>query len=88
MPHLKLYSEYFAQFEGQPAIIYIYHKIYGTQPVKVKHFQSLCAENKVGFIIRGREIFLYQDEIESISLDKNILKINGILRGLEVKLIK
>lgn len=82
---MKLFSENIIQFIGQTVRIHIYHKIYGNQQSLLKNFQPLCTEDKIGFVIWEREIYLTLDEIENIEVDKNRIVINGILQKIVIE---
>lgn len=84
---MNLFSEIIAHFKGLTVRTHIIHKIYGNQKLTIRNFQPICTEDKVGFVINGHENFMYLDEIEDFSFEKNFLKINGILQKMIIEII-
>ena len=82
---MKLFSENIVQFVGQTVRTYIYHHIYGNQQSLLKNFQPLCSEDKIGFVVGEREIYVTLDEVEDVEVRKNAIVINGILQKIVIE---
>ena len=74
-------------FNGKTVMACIFHKIYGTQKAIIREFHPFVTEDRVGFLINKREVFMYRHEIENVNFDHNTFTINGILQKMVVKLI-
>lgn len=85
--YLNLISEFIANFSGKTVIACIFHKIYGDQKATIHEFHPFYAKDRVGFIVNGREVFVYFDEIENVNYNKNTFIINGSLQKMVVKLV-
>ena len=84
---MNLISEFITNFMGKTVMACIFHKIYGNQTATIREFNPFCAEDRVGFLINGREVFVYFDEIENVTCDNNTFTINGSLQTMVVKLV-
>lgn len=82
---MQLFSENIIQFIGQTVRTHIYHKIYGNQHSLLKNFQPLCSEDKIGFLVGEKEIYLTIDEVASVEVGKSALVINGILQKIVIE---
>lgn len=85
--YLNLFSEFITNFYNKTVRAYIFHKIYGNQSGVIRDLKPFVAEDRVGFYINDREVFVYFDEIESAELNGNEFIINGTLQKMVVKLI-
>lgn len=84
---MLLFSENIDKFIGQTVKAKIFHKIYGDQEAIICCFQPLTAKDKVGFVANNHEVFVYIDEIENITADKNLIKIVGSLQTIIIEKI-
>ena len=82
---MHVFSENLKLFKEKTVKVSVEHKIYGSQQLKIRSFQPLLTEDKIGFVVEGREIFLYIDEIENIKFNKNMLQIIGGIQTITIK---
>ena len=82
---MKLFSENIKQFIGQTVIVYIGHKIYGEQELKIRKLQPLCDKNRIGLIVGTQPIFLEHNEIENILFTEDELCIQSELLTITIK---
>ena len=82
---MNIFSENLKLFEGKTVKVNVSHKIYGGQQLKIRNFQPLCSDDKVGFTVEGRELFLYSSEIENVITNKNMLQIVGNIQTITIK---
>lgn len=75
------------QFKGQSARVKLIHQIYGIDVMNIGSFQPLVAENKIGFIFQGREIFLYNHEVEEIEIRNYLYIITGKLFTIQLQFV-
>lgn len=71
--------------QGKSVEVELEHKIYGRQNVYIKEFQPIDDQDKIGFMYNNREIFMYRDEIISMSISKNLCKIDGKIQTIKIK---
>lgn len=82
---MNIFSESLKLFEEKTVKVSVEHKIYGSQQLKIRSFQPLLTEDKIGFIVEGREVFLYIDEIENIKFNKDTIQIIGSIQTITIK---
>ena len=68
---------------GEDAEISIFHKLYGDQ--KLRSLFSPIINEKIGFNIKGQEIYINKDEIEKISLENDICFADDVME-IQIKL--
>ena len=84
---MNLFSEFIVNFSNRTVRVSIDHEIYGNQKATIRNFRPFCTEDRVGFFINEREVFVYFDEIENIQLSENAFIINGTLQKIAVKIV-
>lgn len=84
---MLLFSENIDEFVGQTVKAKIFHKIYGNQAAIIRSFQPLIKEDRIGFVANNHEVFVYSDEIENITADKNMVIIYGTLQTIIIEKI-
>ena len=70
------------RIRGEDAEISIFHKLYGEQKLKCK-FNPIVNE-KIGFNIKGQEIYIDREKIEKICLDNGICFADDVMT-IEIK---
>ena len=71
------------KIKGEDAEISIFHKLYGEQKLRCD-FSPIINE-KIGFNIKGQEIYINKDEIEKISLENDICFADDVME-IQIKL--
>ena len=67
------------QNNGKSAVISTSHKLYGDQKIKCK-LDLIIDEQRVGFRVKsGQEIYMYKNEIESVSIDGAIFFADDVM---------
>jgi hypothetical protein len=61
----------------KPGIIYIYHKLFGSQTYNTDNVNLICDGARVGIKLNGRDIYIPMNEIHTFSFDKNGLIIKS-----------
>lgn len=84
---MKQFSENIKQFMGQAVVVCISHKIYGNQELKIRKFQPLCNDDRVGFVVGNQEVFLELDEIENIDVADDTVRLQSDLLSIQIKKI-
>lgn len=84
---MDLFLENIINFIGQTVIVTVQHIIYGDHQVKVQNFTPLYAQGKIGVSIEGHDLFVYEDELQGIDIDKTICKIVGTLQTIKIAII-
>ena len=82
---MNKFSENIKQFIGQTVVVYIGHKIYGDQELKIRKFQPQCDENRFGFMVGKQVIFLEHDDIDNMVITKDKINIQSELMTIEIK---
>lgn len=67
---------------GEDAEISIFHKLYGDQ--KLRCIFSPMVDEKIGFNIKGQEIYIERDKIERFSLRDGICFTDNVMT-IEIK---
>lgn len=71
--------------KGDGAEISIVHKLYGDQKLKCDFFPII--NDKIGFNIKGQEIYIKKEKIEKICLTKGICFADDVME-IRIKLDK
>lgn len=73
------------KIKGEDAEISIFHRLYGEQ--KLRSLFSPIVSEKIGFNIKGQEIYIDKDKIEKICLNNGIYFADDVME-IRVKLNK
>lgn len=84
---MNVFSEFITRFSNNIVRVCTYHKIYGNQKAIINNFKPFYTEDRIGFLINEREVFMYLNEIENVELNMDEFIINGALQKMVVKLI-
>lgn len=67
------------QNNGNSAVISTSHKLYGDQKIKCK-LDCIVDEERIGFRVKsGQEIYMYKNEIESVSINGAIFFADDVM---------
>lgn len=72
--------------QGKLVKMTTHHKIYGDEEFKCI-LNMFKEEDKIGFLVNNHQIYLYNDEIESMEVGFNIFKIFGKLLSITIAII-
>ena len=79
---IKYLIEAMSKIKGEDAEISIFHKLYGEQKLRCNFFPII--NEKIGFNIKGQEIYIDRDKIEKIYLDNGICFADDVMT-IEIK---
>lgn len=64
--------------------VILQHRLFGEQKISVDRLQTFC-DDRVGLKIKGQEIFIPLNELESYSADDNKLIISSNIKKIIIK---
>ena len=74
------------KYNGEDAIISIFHKLYGDQKIKCR-LNYICDENRVGFKSKdGQEIFIYKYKINHYGIEDGIYFADDVME-IKIKIV-